>query len=169
MEINDKDTPRPSGEAEFVGQRPITLEELKVMTVDRISHPYSDAITGIAESHSRSLGGGISAKLMQAMALQMTSDLHAARGDLKDSIDKCDSLRDSNALLEKNVAVLNERLQSTSRTKHIKNFAIFSGTTLLGSAIEFQKNGHAGYALISALFGLVLILLGWFTVPKGGE
>lgn len=132
--------------------------------------PITQKVEGLAATHSRSMGGEVAANLIAGSFSQLSHDLQTTRLELNE----CSSqLRQRTSDLSDSrieVAVLRERLTTSSRDRHLKNFCIFAGTTLIGIGIEFYKSPSEKAGIISGIFGIGLLIFGWVSSnQRSGE
>jgi hypothetical protein len=82
---------------------------------------------------------------------------------------RIDELRSDLQTTTSRNAVLEERLNSEGRNKHLRNLALTSGTSLIGAGFAIDNPEIQKYSMGMIAFGLALIALGWFTGPRGSE
>jgi hypothetical protein len=130
--------------------------------------PIAHTIQGIAASNSRAFGGEVASALIAGVTSQLASELQYSKNEVVKLQDKNDQL--TKQISERNVenAVLNERLTASNATRHLRNFGIAAGTTLvtvsfaLFDTVQFQSYGYVAVAI-----GVLLVMVGWFTPVRG--
>lgn len=123
-------------------------------------------ISGLASTHSRSLGGEVTSALIAGATTQLACDYRELKERHVDLSDKFDSQRDELEKTRTQKAVLVERISSAGRNKHLRNLSITIGTSLIGTGIVLMRSGLDKYSYGAYGFGAVLLLLGWFSGPK---
>lgn len=132
-------------------------------------HHIADAIEGIAASNTRALGGEVGSALVAAATRQLVADNENLRAENRDIKSKYDSQRD---LLEQHrtkSAVLEERLRSDGRNRHLRNLAITVGVGLIGIGINLGRTQIDAYSIGAIVGGVLLTVLGWFAGPREVE
>lgn len=127
---------------------------------------FPETISGLAVAKYRSMGGEAAAALIAGWSHEKANELSEIKFLLNSSRGECNQLIKDYGNERVKSAVLQERLNSESRTKHLRNFCIFSGTTLLGLAFALPNNSQTGYSVVLGLLGFALLLFGWFSSPK---
>ena len=124
------------------------------------------AMDGLAESHSKSLGGGVAAALLAATTNQMACDYQELKQKLRELSDKHEKQRDELDETKTANAVFKQIINSDRQNKHFRNFAIAMGTGLIGTGIFLSRSELDNYAYGAYGIGLILLIVGWFTGPK---
>ncbi|WP_141397434.1 hypothetical protein [Polaromonas sp. AER18D-145] len=119
-------------------------------------------IEGIASTNSKAFGGEIAAAFIASAARQMTQEHREIKLENRRLTDKLDTMRDELEATRTSNAVLLSQVASHGRTQHLRNFAIFLGTSLLNVAVALPKDQFI-YAVGSAAGGSLLLLLGWLS------
>ncbi len=127
---------------------------------------FSETISGLASVRYRSMGGEMAAALFAGWSQEKANELRDVKAELGQVRNENNRLSQVYGEVRVESAVLKERLSTESRTKHLKNLAIFSGTTLLGLAFKLGESQAIGYAITVGLLGTVLLLVGWFFSPR---
>ena len=125
--------------------------------------PITRVVEGLAATRSKSMGGEVAAGLIAGSFSQISHELQETKQEVKrirtNFEETCEKLSDC----RQRAAVLEERVLSTSRNRHLKNLSITAGTALIGISIEFLRNNLDKYSIITGGLGFLLILLGWLT------
>ena len=130
--------------------------------------PIADAVTGLASTHSRSLGGEVAASLLASSFTQISHELQYAKLQVKDlTIELKTSEQEKHDWKEK-ALVLQERVEANQAIRKLGNISITLGTALVGIGIELYRNKLEGVSYLCAAIGGGLILLGWFS-GRGGK
>ncbi len=145
------------GDSEFVLAEP--LNEL----------PIARTISGLASTHSRSMGGEFNAALIAGATSQIAHELSSVKAMQAQTQLKLEATQDELNTANIENAVLRERIESDKGSRHLRNFAIFAGTTLLAAAIQLGEIDQKTYAVAAGVGGIVLVLLGWFIIPARGK
>ena len=128
--------------------------------------PIAQRIEGLAATHSRSMGGDLSAILIAGSFAQLSADLQSTKQELTDIREQ---LRQSQTDLSKanmKCAVFEDRERKEPQHRHLKNFCIFAGTTILGIGIEVSRGGSDKIGYITCAIGILLLVFGWIP-PRG--
>lgn len=123
-------------------------------------------IEGLAATHSRSMGGELSANLIAGSFAQLSADLQSAKQELTETREQ---LRQSQLDLSKasqKCAVFDDREKRETQHRLLRNFCIFAGTTFLGIAIDLCKNSFDTAGYVTGALGTLLLIFGWIH-PKG--
>lgn len=131
--------------------------------------PISQRVEGLAATHSRSMGGEVAASLIAGSFTQLSHDLQATKQELSDTRQELKQTHGELSNAKTRVAVLEERVITTEREKHLKNFSITVGTVLIGIGIELYRNNLDRLGFIVGGLGLLLVFLGWFSRTGGAE
>tara|TARA_B110000503_G_scaffold31602_1_gene51101 strand:- start:1982 stop:2491 length:510 start_codon:yes stop_codon:yes gene_type:complete len=129
--------------------------------------PMVRTIKGLAASNNRAFGGEITSALIAGATTQLASELQYSKNEntkLKNKFDQTTEL-----LTEFRIenAILKEKIQSFQLGRHLSNVGIFVGTGLFGIGLELVNNNYGSYGYVGVGTGILLILLGWFSTPKG--
>lgn len=129
--------------------------------------PMVRTIKGLAASNNRAFGGEITSALIAGATTQLASELQYSKNEntkLKNKFDQTTEL-----LTEFRVenAILKEKIQSFQLGRHLSNVGIVVGTGLFGIGLELVNNNYGSYGYVGVGTGILLILLGWFSTPKG--
>lgn len=128
-----------------------------------------DAIDGLIATHSRNLGGDVSARLIAASMRQTSNQLDSAyetiatqASDLKVANSVITDLKVENASL---TTKLNEVIGSN----RLRQITTFVGTALLGMAVDLYKNGLIPSSLLLGLLGLGLLVFTSIPSRRGNK
>lgn len=129
--------------------------------------PMVRTIKGLAASNNRAFGGEITSALIAGATTQLASELQYSKNEntkLKNKFDQTTEL-----LTEFRIenAILKEKIQSFQLGRHLSNVGIVVGTRLFGIGLELVNNNYGSYGYVGVGTGILLILLGWFSTPKG--
>lgn len=126
----------------------------------------AQTIVGLSVSHTKALGGAVPAALIAGAANQLARD----NQDLKTSFEKLSTKyeKQSDELSEIKIenAVLKNTINNDKQNKHLRNFAITIGTSLIGTGIFLSRSQLDTYSYGAFGIGALLFLLGWFTSSK---
>lgn len=131
--------------------------------------PIAKTIEGLASSKSRAMGGEVVSALIAGSTAQIAHELNSVKSELADLRKKYEASANELSEQRENNAVLKERLRMGRSISHLKNLAIFIGTTLLGVAIELHSVGLTHYSVASGVLGCLLLGFGWMSGLGGKE
>lgn len=151
------------------GQQVTAKENEDVPLPQSVGQPMTDAITGLASSHSRAFGGEVASTLIAGATSQMSVELEQTRGELAEQRKKNDQL--NRELSDERIkrAVLAERISSFRSTRHLKNLGIAVGTLIFGTGVQLIWSGTHETGIAGVALGTLLLLFSWFSAPKGGD
>lgn len=152
-------TPSASGQEARQGDSDLVLAE------PLTELPIARTISGLASTHSRSMGGEFSAALIAGATSQIAHELSSVKAAQAQTQLKLETAQEKLSAANIENAVLRERIESDKGARHLRNFAIFAGTTLLAAAIQLGNINQKTYAVAAGVGGIVLVLLGWFIIP----
>lgn len=131
--------------------------------------PMADSIIGLASSNSRAFGGEVASTLVAGVAAQMASELQQTKAELSSVRIKAEASASDLADERVKSAVLSERLRAFQATRHIKQLGVAVGTLLLGTGFQLARAGNTPIAVTSAVIGALLVIVSWWSVPRGGD
>lgn len=131
--------------------------------------PMVKTISGLASTHSRSLGGEVTSALIAGATTQLACDYRELKDKHSDLSDRFESQRDDLEKTRTKKAILAERIRSEGRNKHLRNLSITIGTSLIGTGIFLSRSGLDSYSYCAYGFGAVLLIVGWISGPKEVE
>lgn len=131
--------------------------------------PITQAMEALATTRARSLGGEVAAGLIAGSFTQLSHDLEITRADLRARDEQLRKTHQELGEARTKIAALSERVGSINRMQHLKQLSVFSGTALLGVAVDFYKNNLEKMSYLLGAIGVVLLLTAWFTKRVGGE
>lgn len=140
-----------------------------LVTSQSLMYPIAEAITGLASSNSRVFGGEVASTLIAGAASQMATELAQTKQELAKLREKNDTLTTDLSEERTQKAIYKERIDNYSTTRHLKNIGIAVGTLLIGVGIQLIRNNFEAYGLASIIVGALLLVVGWISVPKGGD
>jgi hypothetical protein len=123
--------------------------------------PIAQKIEGLAATNSRSMGGEVAANLLAGSFAQLSHDLQSTKQELTDIREELRHAQSDLSKANQKCAVFEDREGTDSQNRHLKNFCIFSGTTLLGMGIELYKNSFDKFGYITGGLGVLLLVFGW--------
>jgi len=123
----------------------------------------------LATNRPRSLGGEVAASLIAGSFTQLSHDLEVTRADLRTRDDQLRTVHVELGEARVKIAALRERVGSINRMQHLKQLSIFSGTALLGVAVDLYKNNLEKLSYLLGIIGVILLLTAWLTQRVGGE
>lgn len=129
--------------------------------------PIMDAVQGLAANKPRSMGSEAVANLLSATLAQFSNNYEEAKVDIKATQDKLDATRDELSEHKTQVAVLNERVATATRWRHLRSFVMVMGTSFAGLGFSLLDRGIDVLAFLVAFGGLSLLLTGWFWPLQG--
>nr|BAJ06921.1 hypothetical protein [uncultured bacterium] len=160
--------PEQSGSS---GDQAIGGNDQELVVSDQLSElPIAHTIQGIAASNSRAFGSEVASALVAGATSQLASELQYSKNEVSKLYEKNEHLNQQ--LSEKSVenAILRERLSSHVSMRHLRNFGIAAGTTLLTASFALLDSEQlTPYGYGAALIGALLVLAGWFLPAKGGK
>jgi len=131
--------------------------------------PIAHAIQGIAASNSRAFGGEVASALIAGATSQLASELQCSKNEILKLQGKNERLTQNISEISVENAVLNERLTASHSTRHLRNFGIAAGTTLVTVSFAlFDTEQFKSYGYAAVAIGALLVLAGWFIPVRGG-
>jgi hypothetical protein len=128
--------------------------------------PIVNTLHGLATRNSRAFGGDVPAALLNAATRQLGNEYLEMKAENRKLIEKLEKLREDATDLRVEHAVLEERIQSEGKNKHIRNLCITVGVGLVGVGYAQAKVALDAYAVVAMLVGILLTAIGWFSHPK---
>ena len=129
----------------------------------------ANTINGLTAANTRVFGSEATSALVAGATAHLASELQYAKREIE-------TLRLQNEatvkeLSESNIkkAVLEERISSYRSNRHLGNLGLVVGATLLNVSFQLFKNEQSGYGSLALLIGVILLLFGWVSAPKGGD
>jgi len=126
----------------------------------------AQAITGLAASYPKSLGGNVSSALIAVITQQLESDKQELKISLKECSKKYEEERNATEQIKIENAVLKNIINTDRQSKHLRNFAITFGMGLIGTGIFLSRSQLDNYAVGAYGLGFILVLFGWLSGPK---
>lgn len=102
--------------------------------------PIAETIQGLAASNARNLGGVVVAGLVSVSFSQLAHELQDAKSDLRNTRKELSTSYDELSACRTRVAVLEERVTTDSRQKHLRNVAIAGGSMIVGLALQLDPS-----------------------------
>ena len=127
----------------------------------------ASTIEGLASTNPRAFGNEVAVSLLGAYSRQAAFENNDLRMENRRLLDRIDSMRDTLEIERISNGVLSEKIKSEGKNKHLRNFCITVGTGAIGIGITLARAGQDGYAIGTVVVGVLLLLLGWFSGPKG--
>lgn len=160
---SEEDIPVPDNSGSFGNQKNTDLGPELVKAEPLADLPIAQTIAGLAATKSRALGGEVVSALIAGSTAQIAHELGRTKDELSEMRRRHELSQKE--LSESNLknAVLEERIRGDGKNRHLRNFSIFVGTTLLGSAIHLSNTEQPDSALAAGALGVLLLLLGWFS------
>lgn len=131
--------------------------------------PITQRVEGLVATHSRRMGGEVAANLLAGISSQLSHDLQTTRQELNEMRTELKQSLGELSDTKIRAAVLEERANAAERDKHLKNLSITAGTALIGIGIELYRNNFDKFGYIVGGFGVLLVILGWFSRKGGAE
>jgi len=161
------DVPEPEATGSTGTQRSGSTDMIPSVNMGTFdSLPITRAVEGLAATRSRGMGGEVVAGLLAGSFGQISHELAETKADLRVARAEITSTRDALSREQITNASLRQCVLSNESNRLIHNIAIFVGTILLGSSIEFYKSSYHVWAFVSGLLGVVLVLVGWLNPKK---
>lgn len=129
----------------------------------------AQAIEGLAASNVRAFGTEVTSALIAGATSQLASELQYAKQEISDLRKENNNLKDGFSESKIECAVLKERIHTYRASRHLRNFGIAVGTVLIGVSFKLFQNAETSYGYISLAVGALLLVLGWFSVPRGSK
>ncbi|WKZ33091.1 MAG: hypothetical protein QY316_01395 [Thermodesulfobacteriota bacterium] len=124
--------------------------------------PIAQTIEGLAATKSKNMGGEVTATLVAGVVNQLQFELQSKDAELKEARNELKQTHADLSASRIKAAVLQERINSFLKEKHLGNLIIVVGTGLISFGIDMSIDGiWYGYGLI--FIGLLLATLGWFS------
>lgn len=164
------DIPRPTdtGSAGTQESTPLRTESAELVNPFE-GLPILRAVQGLAATRPRGMGGEVAAELIAASFAQISHELSDAKSELRETQTKLHEAQSSLSECRERSAVLTERVASLAGDKHLRNLCIAVGTALIGIGVDLIKGNldEIGWGLV--IVGVVLLLFGWISSPKGAS
>lgn len=128
-----------------------------------------EAIEGLVVTHSRNLGGDVSARLIAASMRDTSNQLAAANEAIEKKDSELSELRNNVSDLRVDKAKLEASIQAIIGNNRIKQACTFIGTALLGVAVDLYKDDLTNAAYVIGFLGvaaLIFVILPFF---EGGS
>lgn len=162
--------PKPTDTGSAGTQQTGTGEVVAIAKVGPfVGLPITQRVEGLVATHSKSMGGEVAANLIAGSFGQLSYDLQSTKQELSDSRRELKQVLGELSEAKTRSAVLEERASTAERDKHLKNLSITAGTALIGIGIELYRNNFDKFGYIVGGFGLLLVVLGWFSRKGGTE
>lgn len=130
-------------------------------------HAITEAVEGIVESNTCTLGGEVGSALIVASMQQMSHD----KNQLQQENNKLNqNFQQQQVKLEEartRSAVLEERLKGYGKNKHLRNLGIAIGIGLVGIGINLGRQKVDIVAISAIVAGSLLTIISWFSGPDG--
>lgn len=161
------DIPIPHDSGSTGNQEALTGELVRVNKDSPLKGlPIAQRIEGLAATHSRSMGGELSASLIAASFAQLSADLQSTKQELAETREQLRQSQLDLAKANQKCAVLEDREGRETQHRLLKNFCIFAGTTSIGIGIDLCKNDFDTIGYITGILGIMLLIFGWIP-PRG--
>lgn len=131
--------------------------------------PIARVVEGLAMTRARSMGGEVAAGLIAGTMTQLSYSYQETKNELHTANDKLDKIREDLSACKTRAAVLEERVLAHSRSRHLKNISIATGTALIGIGIQLFRNNFDKFSVMVGGLGVLLLFLGWFSREGGTE
>lgn len=163
---DDRTIPTPDRSGSSGSQLP--ADAMQVFQEARPLHGLhiASAIEGLAATNTKAFGGDVAAAIIAAATRQVAQDCNDLKVDNRRLNDRIESLRDELETTRTQNAVFAEKIRSDGKNKHLRNLSITVGTSLVGIGIALTRAGQDSYSTGAFVFGILLLLLGWFSGPK---
>lgn len=129
--------------------------------------PIADAITGLASTNARSLGGEVAAGLLAGSFAQLSHELQDAKSRVIELTGELKSSEQEKHDWKEKASVLQERVNANQTIRSLGNISITLGTALIGVGIELYRNQLFNVSYLCSAIGVGLVLLGWFSGQRG--
>ena len=177
--MSDDDIPFPPS-ADHGDQKQEPIEPDLVVHQPFIGKHFSNAVEGIKAASPGSLGGVAGSAYLAAWVNQMSDEntrlnmkIEQRDKEFKSELQRRDheikTEREEHHHTKSQLAVSNERIQSESRNRHLRNFGIAVGVGLMGVAANLATQPITPAFIISLSAGALLVLLCWFSHTGGGS
>ncbi|NKE70628.1 hypothetical protein [Candidatus Manganitrophus noduliformans] len=131
--------------------------------------PIARAVEGLAATRSRSMGGEVAANLIAGSFSQLSYDLQETKQELRSTRQELERTREELSDYKTKAAVLEERVSTSFKGRHLRNLSITVGTFIIYLGIELYRNNIDKYPYILGGLGALLVLLGWFSKEGGPD
>lgn len=128
--------------------------------------PIVSAVEGLVASNARAFGGNVPAVLLGAATRQLGQDYVELKAEYRRLSGRLEDSREELHRTTTRNAVLEERIRSEGKNKHVRNLCITVGMGLVGIGLALGKVAVDAYAIVAWLVGALLVLVGWFSGPK---
>jgi hypothetical protein len=128
--------------------------------------PIVSAVEGLVASNARAFGGNVPAALLGAATRQIGQDYVELKGEHRRLTSRLEDLREELQRTKTRSAVLEDRIRSEGRNKHVRNLCITVGMGLVGTGLALSKVAVDAYSNVSLVVGALLVFAGWFSGPK---
>ena len=166
VEGTEAPTPSASGSDGSQTQEDASRTQLEVRPP---ALPMAQAIRGLAASNAWAFGGEVASTLIAGATSQMAIELQQTKEDLASIREKNEELAHSVSTAQTEKAVLVERIDAYRANLHLRNFGIAAGTILFGVGVHLIRDSSVGLGIGSLSIGILLLILGWYAAPKGGD
>ncbi|WP_313418222.1 hypothetical protein [Stenotrophomonas sp.] len=153
----EHDVPEPDnpGGGQTVGP------EIVVDLADEPLGALTNALSGIAESRPRGLGGDVTAQLVQGTVLSFQSELRAARAAVSKAQAASETLATDLASSREENARITSELGGLKKQHAFSSLCMTAATLLAGTAVEAYKPGYEKVAFVCGGLAAVLTIGGW--------
>lgn len=131
--------------------------------------PITHAITGLAATHSRNMGGEMVAGLVAGCFNQLSHDFQETKQDLRRTREHLDATQRELADSNREVAVLRTKIEGASTARRLRDVILMLGTALVSFGIELFRGDLTKQAYIVGGIGTILLLLAWFSRSGGAK
>lgn len=165
---NNLEVPKPENSGSD-GQQVKAEDSEQSAELQPVGRPLASAITGLAASHSRALGGEVASTLIAGATSQMATELEQTRSDLAKEREKNEELYKTLSEEKIRGAVLSERISSFRSSRHLKNIGIAFGSLIFGVGAQLTNDGSIAPGIAGIAIGMILMIFSWASAPKGGD
>lgn len=156
-------------ELEDSGSDGSQIEAVSDITLVEPTPLLAKTIEGLSSNNTRALGGEVASAFMRVATQQIEASLREAKAQVGTLQKENKELQNNTTTLMVNSSRLEERISAFRAIRHLRNFGIVVGTTLLAIGIQLFQIQKNTYGSISIIIGVLLLVLSWFTAPKGGQ
>jgi hypothetical protein len=125
--------------------------------------PIADRVEGLVAARPRILGSELAANLLVGTLHQNEYDIQTLRREIDESREELKKTIDDLSEVKTKAAVLQERVNTYKRERHLKNLSIGAGPVMIGIGIQFIRNNFDTYGYIIGILGILLLFFGWFS------
>ena len=133
--------------------------------------PVITSLRGLMSTNSKATGGQAVTSLLSGITSRLEKDLELCKQRNDNNEIYIKSLNEEMTDLKVDKAVLQEKVETSTSTRHIRNISITIGTAMMTfSPTFFNTEKFYWVGIVSVAIGFVLVIVGWLNIgQKGGK